>query len=91
MEPQHNKPGSIRENVQVTEVRGQADNFFHFPLENVIDIMERNQIDTFRMVPHIKEYNPILEPIQPSNTSRFATSHVVSTQALIHVLSIGVS
>jgi len=59
--------------------RGQSDTSFHFPLENVINIVEHNQIDTLGMVQHIEENNPILELVQLLNSSGVATSLGVST------------
>jgi hypothetical protein len=56
----------------MSQPRGQSDACFHFPLENVIDIVEHNQISTFKMVQHIEENTSILESVQPLNISGVA-------------------
>jgi len=70
-ETQHNEPEPILENVQVTKVanaiegtstlqpRGQSGTSFHFLLENVIDIVELNPIDTLGMVQQREESTSI--------------------------------
>lgn len=44
---------------------------FFAKLKNVIDIVEHNQIDSLG-IQHIEINTPILEPIQPLNTSGVA-------------------
>jgi len=90
-EPQHNESESILENVQMTEVanaiegakmpqsRGQSGTSFHFPLENVIDIVEHNEIDTLGLVHHREKNTSVLEPVKLLNTSGVITSPGVST------------
>lgn len=65
--------------VQQRHNREQSGTSFHFPLENVIDIVEHNPIDTLGTIQHIEENTPILELVQLLNTLGVVTSSSVST------------
>lgn len=75
---------NIDENEIVTEgALTKSGTSFHFPLENVINIVEQNDIDTEEMVQQL-ENRPILELVQPLSATTTATSPGSSTTASSH-------
>lgn len=81
---QHVATVNINENEIVTEgALTKSGTLFHFPLENVIDIVERNDIDTEEMAQQL-ENCPILESVQPLSATTAATSLGSSTTTSSH-------